>query len=181
MSNPVPSAQRSGAPALGAPSHTRYFVVVFAVVLAVIQYIDRVSISMVSGDIQRDLGLSQKDIGWAFGAFTLAYALFEIPTGYLGDRIGARKVLIRVVLWWSFFTSATGAVWNFVSLVTVRFLFGVGEAGCFPNIARAFNRGTSMRATGHVSAHDQGLTGFPVATLSPNARSSSTCASRAFA
>jgi len=140
MSNPVPSAQRSGSSALGPPSHTRYYVVVFAVVLAVIQYIDRVSISMVSGDIQRDLGLSQKDIGWAFGAFTLAYALFEIPTGYLGDRIGARKVLIRVVLWWSFFTSATGAVFNFISLVTVRFLFGVGEAGCFPNIARAFNR-----------------------------------------
>ena len=140
MTNPVPPAQRSGSPALGRPSHTRYFVVVFAVVLAVIQYIDRVAISMVAGDIQKDLGLSQKDFGWVFGAFTLAYALFEIPTGYLGDRIGARKVLIRVVLWWSFFTSATGAAWNFVSLVAVRFLFGMGEAGCFPNIARAFSK-----------------------------------------
>jgi MFS transporter, ACS family, glucarate transporter len=140
MSNPVASTQRSGSPALGAPSHTRYYVVVFAVVLAVIQYIDRVAISLVEGDIRLDLGMSQKDMGWVFGAFTLAYALFEIPTGYLGDRIGARKVLIRVVLWWSFFTSATGVVFNFITLVAVRFLFGMGEAGCFPNIARAFGR-----------------------------------------
>jgi MFS transporter, ACS family, glucarate transporter len=140
MSNPVAPTQRSGSPALGVPSHTRFYVVVFAVVLAVIQYIDRVAISLVEGDIRLDLGMSQKDMGWVFGAFTLAYALFEIPTGYLGDRIGARKVLIRVVLWWSFFTSATGVVFNFISLVAVRFLFGMGEAGCFPNIARAFSR-----------------------------------------
>src|SRR5215207_11580321 len=126
MSNPVPPAPRPASAALGVPSHTRYYVVVFAVVLAVIQYIDRVAISLVEGDIRLDLGLSPKQIGLVFGAFTLAYALFEIPTGYLGDRIGARKVLIRVVLWWSFFTSATGAVWNWGSLVAVRFLFGVG-------------------------------------------------------
>ena len=140
MSNPVTPAQRSASPVLGTPSHTRYYVIVFAVVLAVIQYIDRVAISLVEGDIRLDLGMTQKDMGWVFGAFTLAYALFEIPTGYLGDRIGARKVLIRVVLWWSFFTSATGVAFNFVTLVVVRFLFGVGEAGCFPNIARAFSR-----------------------------------------
>jgi ACS family glucarate transporter-like MFS transporter len=140
MSNPVPSAQRPASPDLGPPSHTRYYVIVFAVVLAVVQYIDRVAISLVEGDIRLDLGLSQKQMGIVFGAFTLAYALFEIPTGYLGDRIGARKVLIRVVLWWSFFTSATGLAWNWISMVTVRFLFGVGEAGCFPNIARAFSR-----------------------------------------
>jgi MFS family permease len=140
MSNPVQPAQRPASSRLGPPSHTRYLVVVFAIVLAVIQYIDRVAISMVEGDMRNDLGLSQWEMGIVFGAFTLAYALFEIPTGYLGDRIGARKVLIRVVLWWSFFTSATGIAWNWVSLVAIRFLFGVGEAGCFPNIARAFNR-----------------------------------------
>jgi MFS transporter, ACS family, glucarate transporter len=140
MTNPVSPAQRPGSPALGVPSRTRYLVVVFAIVLAIIQYIDRVAISMVEGDISRDLALTSKQMGFVFGAFTLAYALFEIPTGYLGDRIGARKVLIRVVLWWSFFTSATGAAWNWGSMVAVRFLFGVGEAGCFPNIARAFSR-----------------------------------------
>ena len=70
----------------------------------------------------------------------MAYARLRDPDRLLGDRIGARRVLIRVVLWWSFFTAATGWVWNFWSLFVVRFLFGAGEAGCFPNIARAFSR-----------------------------------------
>jgi ACS family glucarate transporter-like MFS transporter len=140
MTNPVPPAQRPGSPALGVPSRTRYFVVVFAVVLAIVQYIDRVAISQAAPLISKDLGLDKEQMALVFSAFTLAYALFEIPTGYMGDRLGARRVLIRVVLWWSFFTAATGWAWNLASLVTIRFLFGVGEAGCFPNIARAFNR-----------------------------------------
>jgi MFS family permease len=139
MSNPVPSAQHAGS-ALGTPSRTRYLVVVFAVILAIIQYIDRVAISQAAPLISRDLGLNKEQMSLVFAAFTLAYALFEIPTGYMGDRMGAKRVLIRVVLWWSFFTAATGWVWNLTSLVVVRFLFGAGEAGCFPNIARAFNR-----------------------------------------
>ncbi len=140
MSNPVPPAQRPGSPALGVPSRTRYYVVVFAIVLAIIQYIDRVAISQAAPLISRDLGLDKAQMAWIFAAFTMAYAAFEIPTGYWGDKMGARRVLIRVVLWWSFFTAATGWVWNFWSLFIVRFLFGAGEAGCFPNIARAFNR-----------------------------------------
>ena len=139
MTNPVPSAQHPGS-ALGTPSRTRYYVVVFAVILAIIQYIDRVAISQAAPLISRDLGLNKEQMSLVFAAFTLAYALFEIPTGYMGDRMGAKRVLIRVVLWWSFFTAATGWVWNLTSLVVVRFLFGAGEAGCFPNIARAFNR-----------------------------------------
>lgn len=79
-------------------------------------------------------------MGWVFAAFTLAYALFEIPAGYLGDRIGPRRVLLRIVLWWSFFTVATGWMRNLWSLIVTRFLFGAGEAGCFPNLTKAFNR-----------------------------------------
>ncbi len=122
------------------PTRTRYWVIVFAVSLAVIQYIDRICISQSAPLIAKDLRLGEDKMGWVFAAFTLAYALFEIPTGYLGDQIGARKVLLRVVLWWSFFTAATGMVRNWISLVVVRFLFGAGEAGCFPNITKAFNR-----------------------------------------
>ena len=74
-----------------------------------------------------------------FGAFTLAYALFEIPAGWLGDRFGPRKVLLRVVLWWSFFTAATAQAGTALAMMVVRFLFGAGEAGCFPNITKAFS------------------------------------------
>ena len=127
------------------PTRTRYWVVVFAITLAVIQYIDRVCISQAAPNIQRDLRLPKEEMGWVFGAFTFAYALFEIPTGYLGDKIGPRSVLMRVVLWWSFFTAATGWVWNWLSLVITRFLFGAGEAGCFPNLTRAFDSWLPLR------------------------------------
>src|SRR5947209_12946778 len=120
------------------PTRVRYWVIVFAVTLAVVTYIDRVSISFAAPSMRRDLGLTAVQMGWAFTAFGWAYALFEIPGGYLGDWIGPRNVLTRIVLWWSFFTAATGWAWNFVSLVTTRFLFGAGEAGCFPNLTKAF-------------------------------------------
>jgi len=120
------------------PTHVRYWVIVFAVALAVVTYIDRVCISAASTDIQHDLGLSYVQMGWAFTAFGWAYALFEVPGGFLGDLIGPRKVLMRIVIWWSLFTAATGSAWNFGSLVATRFLFGAGEAGCFPNLTKAF-------------------------------------------
>jgi MFS transporter, ACS family, glucarate transporter len=108
--------------------------------LAIIQYIDRVCISQAAPSISRDLALDEAQMGWVFSAFTLAYALFEIPAGYLGDCIGPRKVLIRIVLWWSFFTAATGWMWSWASLAVTRFLFGAGEAGAFPNLTKALHR-----------------------------------------
>jgi MFS family permease len=167
MSNPVPSTQHPGS-ALGPPSRARYTVVVFAVVVAIIQYIDRVAISQAAPLIRADLGLDQVQMGFVFAAFTLAYAAFEIPTGYWGDRIGAKRILIRVVLWWSFFTAATGWAWNFVSLVIIRFLFGAGEAGCFPNIARAFSRWLPLDER----ARAQGIPGCSRAGAAPSRRSS---------
>jgi MFS family permease len=113
-------------------------VIVFAVTLAVITYVDRVSISFAAPSIQKDLGLTSVQMGWAFWAFGWCYALFEIPGGYLGDWMGPRKVLIRIVLWWSFFTAATGWAWSFLSLTVTRALFGMGEAGCFPNLTKTF-------------------------------------------
>ena len=121
------------------PTRVRYWVIVFAVALAVITYIDRVCISQAATSIQHDLGLSKVQMGWIFTAFGLAYAIFEMPGGYLGDWMGPRKVLMRIVIWWSFFTAATGWAWNFSSLVATRFLFGAGEAGCFPNVTKAFS------------------------------------------
>ena len=120
------------------PTCVRYWVIVFAVTLSVITYIDRVCISQAAPIMSKDLGFSTKQMGWAFSVFFWAYALFEIPSGWLGDRIGARKVLMRVVMWWSFFTAATGWVFNLISLVITRAMFGAGEAGCFPNLTKAF-------------------------------------------
>jgi MFS family permease len=113
-------------------------VIVFAVALAAVTYIDRVAISWAAPSIRLELGLSAVQMGWVFAAFNWAYAMFEIPGGYLGDWIGPRKVLMRIVLWWSMFTAATGWAWSFPSLLGTRFLFGAGEAGCFPNVAKVF-------------------------------------------
>src|SRR5215467_8466408 len=105
---------------LDRPSHVRYWVIVFAVTLAVITYIDRVCMGVAANDIQRDLSLNDKEMGAVFAAFVAAYALFEIPGGFLGDWMGARRVLMRIVIWWSCFTALIGATWNFASIVTTQ-------------------------------------------------------------
>ena len=138
MPQPLPEPPPSKFSAAVRPSHARYWVIVFAVTLAVITYIDRVCISKAAPLIQRDLGLTKEQMGYAFAAFGWAYALMEIPGGLLGDLIGPRKVLMRVVVMWSTFTAATGWAWSALSLILCRFCFGVGEAGCFPNLTKAF-------------------------------------------
>jgi ACS family glucarate transporter-like MFS transporter len=120
------------------PTRARYAVTAFAVTLAVITYIDRVGIAVAVPLIRDELQLSTVQMGWALSAFGWAYAAFEIPGGWLGDRIGSRRVLMRIVIWWSFFTAATGWVWNASSLIVTRALFGAGEAGAFPNLTRVF-------------------------------------------
>ncbi|MEI9815247.1 MAG: MFS transporter [Acidobacteriota bacterium] len=128
-----------GAPVSAArPTRVRNGVIVFAVLLAVITYIDRVAISVAAPDIRKDLGLSQDQLGVVLSMFALSYALFEIPFGYLGDRLGPRRMLIRVVLSWSFFTAATGWAASYLQMRLVRFAFGAGEAGCFPNLTKVF-------------------------------------------
>ncbi len=119
--------------------------------LSVITYLDRVCISVAGPRIQKDLDISPEKWGWVVGAFTLSYALFEIPSGAMGDRIGARKVLTRIVVWWSAFTSLTGAVSNFFGMLLTRFAFGAGEAGAYPNCSSSISRWfpTAERARAH--------------------------------
>ena len=120
----------------------RYRVLSVLFLLSTITHLDRVCMNVVSKYVKADLHLDNQQFGWILGAFSLAYALFEIPTGTLGDRLGPRRVLTRVMLWWSGFTMLTGTAFNFVSLLVVRFLFGMGEAGAYPDagivIARWF-------------------------------------------
>jgi ACS family glucarate transporter-like MFS transporter len=119
-------------------THARYWVITFGVTLAILAFVDRVCISQAAPLIARDLGFDKAQMGTVFGAFLLSYGLFEIPGAWYGDLVGARKGLIRIVSAWSLFTGLTGWAWSFRSMVAVRFLFGVGEAGCFPIITKAF-------------------------------------------
>src|SRR4029079_12288372 len=108
------------------PTHARYWVVIFALALAMIMYIQRVAISQAIVPISADLHLNKAQTGLVLGAFGLSYALFEIPMGLLGDKLGVRWVLSQLVLIWSAFTALTGAAWNLTSLWIIRFLFGAG-------------------------------------------------------
>ena len=118
----------------------RYRMLGLLFLLSMITYLDRVCISVLGVRMQEDLGLTPKMWGWVVGLFTLSYALFEIPTGAWGDKYGPRKTVTRIVLWWSTFTVVTGAVANYYVLLVVRFLFGAGEAGAYPNIAVSISR-----------------------------------------
>jgi MFS family permease len=108
--------------------------------LSIITYIDRVCIGVAGPRMQDSLHISPQAWGWVASVFFLSYSAFEIPTGALGDRIGPRRVLTRIVLWWSAFTSLTGAVTNYSLLLVVRFCFGMGEAGAYPNAATVIGR-----------------------------------------
>lgn len=138
-----PGPETPGSP--GKPSRVRYGVVAFGVTLAIITYIDRVAMSTAVPFISKDLSIGKIEMGYVFSAFAWTYGLFEIPWGWLGDRIGPRKLLMRVVIWWSCFTAATGLAWSHLSLLFTQALFGAGEAGAFPNVAKAFTTWLTSR------------------------------------
>src|SRR5262245_21719473 len=123
---------------MNAPSRVRYRVLAFAFALTVITYLDRVCISAAAPAIMAELHISVLQMSAVFSAFTLAYSIFEIPSGWLGDVTGQRRVLTRIVVWWSAFTMLTGAARGLRSLVVIRFFFGAGEAGAFPNVTKSF-------------------------------------------
>ena len=130
------------------PTCVRYGVMAFLCSLSFLTYFDRVCIMRVQGDIQRDLLLTDEQLSLVLGAFWLAYAVFEIPSGWFGDRFGPRIALLRIVLAWSLFTALSGTVMGFASLLACRFLFGVGEAGAYPNMAAVQSRWLPLKSRG---------------------------------
>ncbi len=128
----------------------RFRVVVLLCSLTTLTYLDRICISIVGVHLKSDLRLSNEQFGWVLAAFALAYAIFEIPSGMLGDRIGSRKVFIRIVLVWSLFTALTGLASGLFTLLVVRFLFGVGESGTYPNSILVVSRWFPVNETGKV-------------------------------
>lgn len=118
----------------------RYRVLIFLFSLMFLTYLDRIAIGLVGKRIISEFNLTNTEFGWVLSAFSLAYAIFEIPTGIMGDRLGQKIVLIRIVLWWSLFTALTGFATGLVTLIIVRFLFGMGEAGALPTMSGVLSR-----------------------------------------
>jgi ACS family glucarate transporter-like MFS transporter len=137
----------------------RWRVVGLLALVAGATYIDRLNLGIVAKYIQEDFRFDTQTMGWILGAFSLGYALFHIPGGWLADRFGPRPVLAAAVLWFSVFTAATpiaphlpgigwlGAAWAFV---ITRFLMGTGEAAAIPvgNKMMAYWLGPNERAFG---------------------------------
>ncbi len=119
-------------------TYQRYWLVLLLFLHTVNTYMDRICISTAKDAMQDDIsGLTDQRMGYAFGIFAIGYALFQIPAGWYSDRAGPRRALTVVVIIWSIFTALTGAVYTAISLLIVRFLFGVGEAGAYPGATRA--------------------------------------------
>lgn len=140
-----------------------------------VTYLDRACIGAMAPRISEEFGLDAARMSWVFFAFILAYALFEIPTASWADRRGAKNVLTRIVSGWSVFTFLTAASWNYGALLVSRFLFGVGEAGAFPCMARVMSRWIPLRERGtakgifFAGAYVSGaLTTFAVSALLPH-------------
>ncbi len=142
--------------AIGRTNGSKYMVVLALFLLSMITYVDRTSISTAKAPIAAELNLSDSTMGMVFSAFALGYALFQLPSGWLADKVGPRIVLAGTVGFWSILTIATGLAWSLVSLLGIRFLFGAGEAAVFPASARAIHNwlkpGERGRANGALFA-----------------------------
>jgi ACS family glucarate transporter-like MFS transporter len=127
------------------------FILVFSTfLLTILLYIDRACISAAKEDITRDLNFDLTDFGWVMAMFTLGYALFQTPSGKLADSKGPRTIIATIVALWSVLTALTGAAWNFVSMMVIRFLFGAGEAGAFPSLSKVVFNWFPVRERGIV-------------------------------
>ena len=112
----------------------------FLAALSVITFIDRMAIAVTGPTIQQDLGITPDQWGWVLSAYVIAYAVFEVPSGAMGDKHGYRRELTRITVWWSFFTAVTALCRNFWQLTAARFMFGLGAAGAYPNMSGVLYR-----------------------------------------
>ncbi|MBQ6681073.1 MAG: MFS transporter [Prevotella sp.] len=131
-------------------------ILIMLVILGMVTFLDRINISVAGSSIMADLNLSPAEWGWVQSAFILSYGLMQIPMGALGDRFGHRSIMALIVLWWSLFTAFTGMAGGLVSLLVIRFMFGIGEAGSSPCstgvISRWFKKEEVGKAQGYVWA-----------------------------
>jgi sugar phosphate permease len=131
---------RASAGLLLRASRARYKVLAFVIAAYFITYIDRVLLSVAAPFIERDFGFSTITMGWVLFCYSIAYAAFQIPGGWFGDKVGPRLAMTCVVIWWSVFTALTSLTWSAASMGVCLFLIGMGEAGAFPIANRALSR-----------------------------------------
>lgn len=149
------------------PSRGRWYILGIICLMYLITYLDRVNISTAAPAISAEFGFDKITMGWIFSAFFWAYALFQVPGGWLSDRYGARTVLTAVVAFWSVMTAATALATGFASFIVVRFLFGIGEAGAFPSATRAMQLWYPRHERGLVQGLTHSASRFGAAVAPP--------------
>jgi MFS family permease len=118
------------------PTRVRYEVMALVAVMSVLLYLDRFCIGMAVPRITAELHLSKLEMSAVLSAFFLSYALAQVPTGWLGERLGARTMLAGCVLVWSLLTGLTGVLSGLAGLIVARLLMGISQAGAYPIAAR---------------------------------------------
>jgi sugar phosphate permease len=154
-------------PAKTSPGWGRWYVLLLISVMYLITYLDRVNISTAAPQISKEFGFDKITMGVIFSAFVWAYAVFQVPGGWLSDRFGARGVLTGVVTYWSIMTAATAAAFSATSFIALRFLFGIGEAGAFPGATRAMQLWYPQRERGLVQGVTHSASRFGAAIAPP--------------
>jgi sugar phosphate permease len=143
------------APTVARATRARYSVLVLSFLVGLVMFLDRSAMGAATPMIMREFGLSKITMGWSASAFNWTYALFQVPGGWIADRIGSRIVLSTAIAWWSIFTAGTGAAFSASSLAVMRGLFGMGEAAAWPAASRSLVRWlpTRQRAFGQGFQH----------------------------
>jgi sugar phosphate permease len=149
------------------PSHGRWYILGLISLMYLITYLDRVNISTAAPEISKEFGFDKITMGWIFSAFVWAYALFQVPGGWLSDRFGARPVLATIVAYWSVMTAATALASGWLSFIVIRFFFGAGEAGAFPGATRAMQVWYPRRERGFVQGITHSASRFGAAIAPP--------------
>ena len=138
------------------PTQTRWVVLFLISLMYLICYMDRSNITVAQVEIAKEFGLSRTAMALVFSAFTWAYAIGQIPAGFLGDRFGPKKVLLVIMPWWALTAAMTGGALGLGSLFSARFLLGLGEAGAFPVASRGMQLWFPRAERGRI----QGITHF---------------------
>ncbi len=145
----------------------RWYILMLISSMYLITYLDRVNISIAGPVIAKEFHFSKVVMGVIFSAFVWAYALFQVPGGWLGDRFGPHKVLGTIVFYWSIFTMATVRCVGVVSFSIIRFLFGIGEGGAFPTATRAMQLWFPREERGFVQGITHSASRFGAAIAPP--------------